>query len=273
MSVNKPEPKDRTALYIAIVGACATIAAALIGVLPTILNRAPAPTPVAIVITASPAPTSNTQATIVPTAQALPTALSSTSTSLPPSAVPTNTIVPPTDRPTPPPLPTQSSIVTFLLINNLPRTMEFFIDGKSATKINTGTYQSLQVPHGMHELKQCIVGTDYSNPNNCFATSYDVEPNPDVWEMFDKTNPLKTDANINLLLLNRANTPQDVYVDGKLAQNITPGKVIVITIIPAHHVVQSCAAGFSPPNGACGQPVGTDYSAPTGYFIINGESS
>lgn len=284
MSANKPEPKDRTALYIAIVGASATIVAALIGVLPNVLKRDTPVTPIAIIITATPPPTSIAQATTIPTLTSQPTAVlgtatlqptsaPATSTSVPPTTTPTATNLPSTPPPTALPSPTPSSIVTLLLINNLPRTMEFFIDEKSITKINSGTYQSLRVPHGKRELKQCVLGTDYNDPINCFARTYDVEPNPDVWEMFDSNNPLKTNANINLLLLNRASTPQDLIIDGQFAQTIAAGTATVITVTPGQHTLDACAVGFRPPNGACGKPVSSNYFAPTHYFIISGESS
>ena len=64
-SPRKPEQKDRTALYVAIVGATATIIAALIGIVPLYLNRnspppTPTPAPTTVLATLTPNATTNT---------------------------------------------------------------------------------------------------------------------------------------------------------------------------------------------------------------------
>lgn len=281
MSENKPEPKDRTALYIAIVGASATIVAALIGVLPNIVNRnAPPPTP--LVITTTPVPTQVSLVTSVPASASPPTPLPPTLTTAPTTVPPTLTTAPltitreatlPAPTATAKPPATVSNIITFIVVNNLPQTMEFFVDGKAATKINSGTYQPLKVPRGTHELKQCILGTDYTDPNNCFAREYDIQPNPDVWVMFSDNNPLLTHANVSLLVLNRASIPQDIYIDGQLADTVAGGDFNVILVTPGEHTIQPCAPGIVPPNGGCGKAFTNRYSMPTHFFTIDGESS
>lgn len=274
MSEKQPPPKDRTTLYIAIVGAAATILAALIGTLPNLLPRNDAPSPTPIVITATSAPTVVSQApsTAAPTQQ--PSTPPASATGLPTVTLPTATatlrgagITPP------PPSPTRTNVVTFLLVNNLPRAMEFFVDGQSATKINSGSFQPIRVPRGTRELKQCVLGSDYADPNNCFSRGYDVQPNPDVWVMFDQANPLVSAANVNVLVLNRASIPQDIFIDNQISETVQPGAYAVIPVARGEHTIQPCAPGIRPPNGGCGKAFRSQYSAPTHFFTIDGESS
>lgn len=286
MSENKPEPRDRTPLYIAIVGALATIAAALIGVLPNMLNRgAPPPSPIAIVITATPVPTQ------IPIETNVPTTVPPTNvppTNVPPSGAATAATAPLTitveamlPAPTVPQAVTAtapataipSNIITFLLVNNLPQKMEFFVDNEGQTRINSGDYEILHLLRGMHQLKQCVVGTDYTDPNNCFDRAYDLESEPDVWVMFSDSNPLLTQENVSLLVLNRAPIPQDIFIDGQLADTVPPHDFKPIFVIPGEHTIQPCAPGIHPPSGGCGKAFKNRYTAPTHFFIINGESS
>ncbi len=277
MSENKSAPRDRTPLYIAIVGATATILAALISQLPNLMNRSQ-PTPTPIIITATPPQTFGAQANnVVPTE----TSAAPTATTLPNTLAPTATetpFSPPTElraaSATPlPPSPTRSNVITLLLINNLPRAMEFFVDGQSLTTINSGAYQPLRITPGTHEFKQCVLGSDYNAPENCFAKNYSAAPNPDVWEMFDSNHPLVTGANSVLLVLNRAQSPQDFFVDNQFQETVPPNAYTALTVRNGAHFVQPCAVGTTPPAPSCGDRIQINFRFPTHYFVILGESS
>jgi hypothetical protein len=151
--------------------------------------------------------------------------------------------------------------------------MEFFVDNVSTTRITGGTFQPLKVPRGMHEFKQCVLGLDYTNPANCYATTYDLQPNPEVWVMYDEANPMRTEGNVSVVVLNRANIPQDIFVDNVHVETVPPADFIIVPVSVGTHTLQPCAPGFAPPSQGCGGAFTSDYSQPTHFLIINGESS
>lgn len=267
MSEKKSEPKDRTALYIAIVGATATVIAALIGVLPNLL-RNPPPTPV--VITAAPAATVIAQATTLP-----PTvvAVMPTATEIAPTLVLSPTIGL-SASPTPPPAsPTPTNIVTLVLVNNLPRAMEFFVDGVSATSIDSGAYQVVPLKLGTHELKQCVYGSDTTKPENCFAKSAVLNNSLDYWEMFDAANPEPPSSPLTLLVLNQSSAPQDIYMDGIFAKTVGANTFIALRGPGGLHTIQPCPVGDNPASGKCGERRALELGKKVEIFRILGESS
>lgn len=290
MSEKNPQPKDRSNITSALIGAGAVVLTAVItSIVAPVVLRSLESSPTPIIVTATPPPTVIAQNTSVPPTATLeptvrvdtptraptateiifPTAPTATTALRAASATPPPSPIPPTRVP---PTPTQSNIITFLLINNLPRAMEFFVDGESLTRINSGAYQMLKIPRGTRELKQCVLGSDYSASGNCFARTYDLAPNPDVWEMFDSNNPLTTGADSVLLVLNRAAYPQDIYLDNQLVETIQGGAFVALTVSNGSHTLQTCAPNEKPPSGACGRAFQDNYRFPTHYYVILGET-
>jgi hypothetical protein len=267
MSEKPPAPRDRTPLYIAIVGATATIMAALIGVLPN-LTRQNSPPPTPIVITATPAPTEVAQATLAPATQ---TDISGfpTLTLIPPTATLAATVIPTTISPT----ISSGAEITLLLINNLPRAMDFSIDGASVTAIESGTYKALPVRRGPHEFKQCVFGADPSLPENCFSRTALVVNQPEFWEMFDNANPIPVSGDVILLVLNQAPTPQDLYLDGELAETVPAHGYAAIAVAPGKHTLQPCALQRTPESGTCGARSEFDLQKKIESFTIQSEAS
>lgn len=251
MSENQSPHKDRTALYIAIVGATATIIAALIAVSPNWFNRNSGTT--TIVITATPEATGVAQATAVPT-----------HTPIPSTIAPTNTVAPTATAIS----PTPNNSTSLLLVNNLPRQMDFYADGVKTTSIDSGTYQVLPVPIGAHEFKQCVFGTD-----NCFAKTARLSRVIDYWEMFDTLSAGELQTTLTLLVLNQSAAPQDIYMDGIFAKRVDANNFIALTGPGGLHTLQACAAGETPASGKCGERYPLQLGKKIEIFKILGESS
>ncbi len=253
MSERNSQPRDRTPIYLALIAAGATLGAALIGVLPSLLN-------------------SRGGASVVITATAPPPTAARAETQFPVS--PTTVVaspVPPLPAPSPTPRPAADTQATLLLVNNLAFDMEFFVDDQSVTTIQSGTYQPLKVIQGRHEFRQCVVGTDYTSAENCFAKEFDLQASPEVWTMFDASNPLTARGDVVLLVLNRAPIAQDVFVDAQMTRTIPPGAYAALTISTGAHSVQPCAEGTNPASGTCGARIEITASQPTDSFLIHGD--
>ncbi len=243
MSEKKSEPRDRTPVYIAIVGATATVLAALITQLPNLMNR-PEVTPTPIVITATPPPTHVTQATN----------MSPGATTAPSTTAPTATVELRAASATPvPSSPTPDNIVTLVLVNNLPQAMEFFVDGVSVSSIDSGAYQVVPVERGRHEFKQCVHGSDTANPNNCFAKSTILNDAVDYWEMFETNSSIPPQSTLKLIVINQSSTPQDIFMDGIFAKTVNARDFIELNGPGGLHTIQPCAQGATPASGSCGE--------------------
>lgn len=272
MQDHKPEPRDRTPIYLALIAAVATITAALIGVLPNLVNPRSAPAP--IVITATSAPTQAALATATVPAPPTNAPVSPTSAPPTPTLAPTETIISPTLTIAPPtvaPSPSPDETVRLLLVNNLASAMEFFADDTSLTTIPSGAYQPLKVPRGRHVFKQCVVGTDYSQSGSCFEKAYELAESPDTWVMFDGAHPLTAKGDVILLVLNRASIPQDLYLDGEPSETVAAGGYAALTLSQGAHTIQPCAPGMAPPSAECGARIPLNASQPTETFLIHGE--
>jgi hypothetical protein len=256
MSESSPQPsRDRTPIYLALIAATSTIIAALIAVLPNILNTnqrgAPPQQPTVIVVTATLAP-----ATEAPIATATTPPAATTAALGQPGATLAG------------PSPTTDTRITFLLLNNFDKNQDFYIDSNLAISVNSGQYQTLHVQPGSHELKNCLLGSDPTVKDNCFAQTANVNQNPYLWQI-DGNAPV-TDQPI-LVVLNQANSPQDVFVDNSNAGTVSAHDFMAIRVPVGSHSLQPCTAGNTPasnPN-ACGAFTGLDAHHPVISFTIN----
>lgn len=208
----RPPPKDRTALYIAIVGALATVSAAFIGILPGLLNRAPAPAPTALVATANPMPTQAAQPTTVS--------------------------------------PTLAARIDFLVTNNRAGPFDFFIDDEYQITVPPGGYQVLRVIPGEHRLTHCPRGTKPSDSNNeCETLAREVKNEPYDWQL-GGTIPAR--GEVLLFLLNQIDHDVDIYIEGQAMVPVNSHKFGTIQLDPGTYMIRTCPRGATPAQGICG---------------------
>jgi hypothetical protein len=236
MSETKPpsEHKDRTALYIAIVGATATILAALIGVLPNLLNRGATPVPTPLVIVATAVPTPLAQATAV---------------------LPTQTAAAGTGR------------IDFLVTNNRESAFDFFVDDEYQVTIPPGSYQLLRVVPGERRLTHCPQGTKPSDASNtCETLTREVQSEPYDWQL-GGTTPAR--EKVLLFLLNQIDNDIDVFVDGAEKVPVNAHKIGTIHLEPGTHEVQTCPRGAAPAQGDCGKVSAFEFLRSVEMYVVN----
>jgi hypothetical protein len=146
--------------------------------------------------------------------------------------------------------------------------MDFFIDGLHVATINSGDYAIRDVTAGPHTLKHCINGAGQNEPENCFTRTTTFSEQPELWQMFDETNPLTASAEVELLLLNQSALEQDVYIDGQFAAAIAPHDYASIRLARGEHSVEPCARGSTPPGGRCAGPYPLNVEQETESFRI-----
>lgn len=261
MSENKPEHKDRSAITTALIGAGAVIVTALISsILAPIVLRSFDSSPTPLVITTTPAATNLAQATpIPPTSTIAPTATS----------LPTDTIVPTATKIS----PTPANITSLVLVNNLSRVMDFYVDDVKATSIDSGTYQVLPIPFGAHEFKQCVYGADTTNPDNCFAKTARLSRVIDYWEMFENLSAGNLQTTLTLIVLNQNAAPQDIYMDGILTKSVAANSFIPLTGPGGLHTLEHCPLGETLASGNCSTRFPLQLGKKIEIFTISGEPS
>lgn len=248
MSENKPRPetKDRTALYIAIVGATATVIAAAIGVLPNLLNRVPAPAPTPIVVTAAPIPTEVSQVTAIP-----------------PTTAPA-TVNPPTATLAE---PTAASRIDFLVANNREGAFDFFIDDEYQITVPAGGYQLLRVIPGEHKLTHCPQGSKPSDANSgCESLSREVRNEPYDWQL-GGTVPARDE--MLLFLLNQIDHDVDIFVNETNMVPVNAHQIGTIQVAPGIIQIQTCRRGSTPTQGVCGVAGSFEFTRKVEMYVVN----
>lgn len=259
MSEPKPESKDRTALYIAIVGATATIVAALVGILPNLLNRSAPPT--LLVITATPPLTIIAQAT---------TTIPPTLTNVPPTTVPTTTNPPPTLAPTATnaPSPTASvQRIDFLVTNNRTDALDFYIDDEFQVTVPAGGYQLMRVIPGERRLTHCPRNAKPSDAaSGCETLTREVKNNPYDWEL---GGTVPAPREVLLFMLNQIDNDVDIFIDGSTKVSVNAHKMGTTQLVPGAHEIQTCLRGTNPSQGVCGTANRFELLRKVEMFLVN----
>lgn len=226
----RPEPRDRTALYIAIVGATATIIAAFITVLPNLLNRASPPPPAApLVVTITPMPTQ--------VSQAIATA------------------------------PGTAGRIDFLVTNNRAAPYDFFIDNEYQITVPAGGYQLLRVIPGEHTLTHCPRGERPGNePNECASVAREVQKSPFDWQL---GGSIAARDKVLLFLLNQIDNDIDIYVNDTEMVPVNAHQMGTIQLEPGTHKLQACHRGITPAQGRCGNVGEFEFLANVEMFVVN----
>ena len=146
------------------------------------------------------------------------------------------------------------------------------MDGVFVTSIDGGAYQVLPIERGRRELKQCVFGTDPTNPDNCLAKSTIFNDAVDYWEMFETPNTVPPQSMLTLLVLNQSAVPQDIFMDGIFAKTVDARAFVELSGPGGLHTLQPCASGETPASGKCGERYPLQLSKKVEIFTILGNA-